>query len=167
MSYVTVRLLTIKNETGIIVVAGIIDKRTKVERKLAFLDDLSQSFQCVICKSTAKTPVVSPCCQRVVGCESCVNNWVSSQSQQSRCPLCSTSGSMLNRFALKGFNDALKIIRGTTLEAKVTHSCLCTFWHVIPTSPFSFNDFSFLFPYFFGQLHYEVKNILIKCNQKY
>ena len=22
--------------------------------------------------------------------------------------------------------------------------CLCTFWHAIPTSPFSFNDFSFL-----------------------
>ena len=84
-------------------------KITKVERKLSFLDELSQGFQCVICKSTAKTPV-SPCCQRVVGCESCVNNWVSSQSQESRCPLCSTSGGMLNGFALKGFNDALKII---------------------------------------------------------
>ena len=23
--------------------------------------------------------------------------------------------------------------------------CLCTFWHAIPTSPFIFNDFSFLF----------------------
>ena len=23
--------------------------------------------------------------------------------------------------------------------------CLCTFWHIIPTSPFIFNDFSFLF----------------------
>ena len=45
--------------------------------------------------------------------------------------------------------------------------CLCTFWHTIPTSPFIFNDFSFLFLYFFGQLHCEVKNILIKCNQKY
>ena len=45
--------------------------------------------------------------------------------------------------------------------------CLCTFWHAIPTSPFIFNDFSFLFLYFFGHLHCEVKNILIKCNQKY
>ena len=52
----------------------VLDKLTKVERKLAFLDELSQGFQCVICKSTAKTPVVSPCCQRVVECESCVNN---------------------------------------------------------------------------------------------
>ena len=47
-----------------------------------------------------------------------VSHVVSSQSQQSRCPFCS-SGSMLNRFALKGFNDALKIIFGTSLEAEV------------------------------------------------
>ena len=45
--------------------------------------------------------------------------------------------------------------------------CLCTFWHAIPTSPFIFNDFSFLFLYFSGHLHCKVKNILIKCNQKY
>ena len=28
-------------------------------------------------------------------------------------------------------------------------SCSCTFWHVIPTSHFIFNDFSFLFLHFF------------------
>ena len=94
----------------------VLEKLTKVEKKLAFLDELTQGFQCVICKGTAKTPIVSPCCQRVVGCESCVNNWMGSQSQQSRCPLCSTSGAVLNKFALKGFDDALKVIHGTTAE---------------------------------------------------
>jgi len=119
----------------------VLDKLTKVERKLSFLDELSQGFQCVICKSTATTPVVSPCCQRVVGCESCVNNWVSSQSQESRCPLCSTSGGMLNRFALKGFNDTLKIILGTTQEIPT------------PTQPDSDSDFEDLQPLFRGAAH--------------
>lgn len=119
----------------------VLDKLTMVERKLSFLDELSQGFQCVICKSTAKTPVVSPCCQRVVGCESCVNNWVSSQSQESRCPLCSTSGGMLNRFALKGFNDALKIILGTTQEIPT------------PTQPDSDSDFEDPQPLFRGAAH--------------
>ena len=36
--------------------------------------------------------------------------------------------------------------------------CLCTFWHAIPTSLFIFNDFSFLFLCFFGNvLIYVVK----------
>ena len=30
--------------------------------------------------------------------------------------------------------------------------CLCTFCHAIPTSLFMFNDFSFLFKYFFGNV---------------
>ena len=33
------------------------------------------------------------------------------------------------------------------------YPCLCIFWHAIPTSLFIFNDFSFLFPYFFGNVH--------------
>ena len=27
------------------------------------------------------------------------------------------------------------------------HPCLCNFWHAIPTSPFIFNDFFFLYIY--------------------
>ena len=47
-----------------------------------------------------------------------------------------------------------------TLTITFILPCLCTFWQAIPTSSFIFNDFSFLFLYFFGQLRCEVKNIL-------
>jgi len=48
---------------------------------------------------------------------------------------------MLNRFALKGFNDALKIILGTTQEIPT------------PTQPDSDSDFEDLQPLFRGAAH--------------
>ena len=41
------------NPTGMQLV---LDKLSRVEKKLMFLDELTQGFQCVICRSTAKTP---------------------------------------------------------------------------------------------------------------
>ena len=94
----------------------VLDKLTKVETRLIFLEELIQALQCVICKSTAKKPVVSPCCQRVVECEVCVNTWMRTRPN---CPLCSTGGTIVNKFVLKGFDEALKIIHGVTSETEV------------------------------------------------
>ena len=84
----------------------VLEKVTTIERKLSFLDELSLGLNCAVCKCIAKVPVVSPCCQRVVGCETCVNNWLSTRD---RCPLCNTSGAIANHFALKGFDEAIAL----------------------------------------------------------
>lgn len=112
----------------------VLDKLTRVENKLIFLEELTQAFQCVICKSTAKTPVVSPCCQRVVGCEVCVNTWLRTRPS---CPLCSTGGTIRNKFALKGFEEALSIIQGVTLETEVASA------PAVPPPPDSDSDSDF------------------------
>ena len=91
------------------------DTLTAIDKKLSFLNELGQGFQCIICKSLAVLPVISPCCQRVIGCESCVNNWMAANE---RCPLCSTEGDVQHRFTLKGFDDTLNLLRITSNDCK-------------------------------------------------
>ena len=78
-----------------------------IDKKLAFLNELGHGFDCIICKSSSISPVVSPCCQRVVGCQECVNSWMTSHQH---CPLCSTDGVVSQRFVLKGFTDVLSML---------------------------------------------------------
>ena len=85
----------------------VIDKISRVEKRLDFLDELSQSFQCVICQTVVKFPVVSPCCQRLLGCESCIKHWFDTKSA---CPLCNAAGSDMTHFRLRGFDDAIKVL---------------------------------------------------------
>ena len=48
--------------------------------------ELCQCFECLVCKSPAKLPaVVSPCCSIVLGCETCIEQWLSTSTQ---CPHC-------------------------------------------------------------------------------
>lgn len=86
---------------------GIAVKIARIDKRLAFLDELSQAFNCIICKSMSVAPVVSPCCQRVIGCQSCSEQWFNTNT---RCPLCSISGRAQERFQLKGFDDVLAIL---------------------------------------------------------
>lgn len=53
----------------------VLEKVSKLEEKFTFLDELAQSLTCAICKTVSTLPVIFPCCQRVVGCESCINSW--------------------------------------------------------------------------------------------
>ena len=86
----------------------ILDKISKLEKEMEFLKELSQALLCSVCKSVAKRPVVSPCCQRVVGCESCVNRWV--RGDTSTCPFCNTSGPINQRFSLKRFDEVVTLL---------------------------------------------------------
>ena len=97
----------------------VLKKLTKVESQLGFLEQLAQAFQCVICKSISKTPVIFPCCQRIIGCETCVNTWLTANE---RCPFCSTSTSVSKRFCIKGFDDALGLIEATIPGDEKTNS---------------------------------------------
>lgn len=48
--------------------------------------DIRQCFECLICKETVSFPaLVSPCCNIVVGCQSCVEQWLTASPQ---CPQC-------------------------------------------------------------------------------
>lgn len=99
-------------------VVTVLEKVTKIEKKLAFLDELAQGLSCAICKSVATVPIISPCCQRVVGCESCINNWLVSHN---RCPLCNTSDRISGRFKLKGFDQALSVVNVINHEREEGH----------------------------------------------
>jgi hypothetical protein len=89
------------------------EKIARMDKRLSFIDELAQSFQCVICKSVSKEPVILPCCQRVVGCHSCIEHWFDGNT---RCPLCSTTGRVQERFKLRGFDVALMILTAFSLN---------------------------------------------------
>ena len=53
-------------------------------------------------KVHSPAPLVSPCCNRIIGCRACVTTW---RNTNTRCPLCSISGRMAEAFELKGIDD--------------------------------------------------------------
>ncbi len=65
---------------------------SRINAKLRFMDDLTKLFECVVCKSICKHPVVAQCCQRLIGCSGCVERWLQS------CPLCVTLSSIDVRY---------------------------------------------------------------------
>ena len=77
----------------------------KLEKGLEFLSALAKSFECVICKNISRKPIVTKCCQHVIGCESCVAQWLQNSNQ---CPHCSSSGPSVSvHVQLKGFDEVL------------------------------------------------------------
>ena len=87
--------------------SGMAEIMARLDKWLAFIDELAQSFQCVICKSLAREPVVLPCCQWMVGCHSCIEHWFDGNS---RCPLCSTTEHAQERFKLRCSNGTYGIL---------------------------------------------------------
>ena len=77
----------------------------KLISQLEFVDVLARQFHCAICQGIPVKPQVSRCCQRVIGCESCVDRWLNTKLTAT-CPLCGTVSDI--RFTLKGFDDILK-----------------------------------------------------------
>ena len=88
----------------------IIEKLDFLNKNLTFVENVKKLFECVICKSTISSPMVSSCCQRIIGCKLCVTTW---RESSSRCPLCSVVTPMSNAFELKGFDD-MTFVHSTT-----------------------------------------------------
>ncbi len=42
-------------------------KPDEINRKLSSVTHVQKAFECVICRSPAKSPVVAPCCQQILG----------------------------------------------------------------------------------------------------
>lgn len=60
-------------------------------------------------------------------------------SSNSRCPLCGTGGILINRFALKGFDDTLTVIKTVNIESRKSDE--------LPVDPLSDSDFEDLPPF--------------------
>ena len=63
------------------------NERSELLKKLRKrFSELRQCFECLICKNSAKLPaIIAPCCNIVLGCESCVNQWLTTNPH---CPHC-------------------------------------------------------------------------------
>lgn len=88
--------------------AIVISKLEGIKRKISVFDELRKGFECCICKGCCKAPTVSPCCKRIVGCNSCVQRWLANEPT---CPLCRMRGKISQRFALKGFEELTSFFR--------------------------------------------------------
>ncbi|XP_019859766.1 PREDICTED: uncharacterized protein LOC109588007 [Amphimedon queenslandica] len=83
----------------------------KVDRAVSFIEKFEQGiatviklFECPICKSILRDPIVSSCCQRLVGCKTCVSDWFSYGG--TTCPYCSSlTSAESTRFELKGMQE--------------------------------------------------------------
>lgn len=82
--------------------SDVLKKLKSIDKKLSFVTELQRTFECVICRSPVKCPLVAPCCQRIIGCKECVGKWLVSNS---RCPLCSVVGRVGEAIELKGIDD--------------------------------------------------------------
>lgn len=85
----------------------------KFEKAFNFINTCAKIFDCVVCISTCRKPIVADCCQRVVGCEACVQQW---GENNNTCPHCSSE--LLHPMSLKGIDELLLI--ASMLEGEST-----------------------------------------------
>lgn len=84
----------------------VLKKVEKIESYFNFADCLIKVFVCGL-QGNSKEPLVSSCCQHVVGCKGCINQWLTSHT---RCPHCSENATTIARFTqLRGFDDTIEV----------------------------------------------------------
>ena len=83
-------------------------KDIQSEPRSTLLEKLRKTFECIVCRSTVRSPVINSCCSRIVGCERCVRRWLVSHK---RCPLCSVEADNPNLLSLKGMDDIFSLIK--------------------------------------------------------
>ena len=68
---------------------------------------IKEAFKCCICRKVARPLTVSGCCQRPLGCNSCVQQWF---QDNERCPACQNGEGREKYFVLKGIDDFSALI---------------------------------------------------------
>ena len=73
---------------------------------------LHDTFICHICrKSPMRPPVIyARCCKRLIGCQSCIDEWYVGSEQSATCPLCRSERAYADTTVLKGIDEFLKAI---------------------------------------------------------
>ena len=77
-----------------------------LQKRSVLLKYVSSAFECVLCKSVMCKPQFVTCCNRIVGCQTCVSRWF---DENGCCPHCSTVDARCIEF--KGVDDLLAYTR--------------------------------------------------------
>ena len=94
-------------------------KVDKIDTKFIFIGALTKALECVVCKGVMTKPMISTCCQRLVGCCVCVQRWI---SRNNRCPHCSADTGMGQLKELKGLEEMLTAARVLNEDSEVQGS---------------------------------------------
>ena len=91
-----------------------LDPRGRIEDAVKRL--ISESFQCLICHEKPMTPppAAASCCQRLVGCSVCVNEWFRDDERNEvpkRCPSCNGPNGKRHSFIIHGIDAFLREAR--------------------------------------------------------
>ena len=65
---------------------------------------LKSAMECIICKGILNKPQFARCCQRIVGCEDCINDWF---RRQNTCPHCAQPILDDNCLEVEGLDEVL------------------------------------------------------------
>ena len=76
----------------------------KVEGNNLLGRSITENFKCCICMKIARPLTVSGCCQRLLGCESCVERWFERDN------VCKNDDGRDKHFVLKGVEDFAVLI---------------------------------------------------------
>lgn len=85
---------------------------------------LLDAFKCHICHSSPLDPpaMFARCCNRILGCRRCVDNWYKGEEGPSRkCPLCRNDRGFTDTAKLLGLDDLLLAVKGVVNEPVAIH----------------------------------------------
>ncbi|XP_016397389.1 guanylate-binding protein 1-like [Sinocyclocheilus rhinocerous] len=89
------------------------NRRTTVSLTDVEAAAVRDAFACIICRGPMNEPMVSSCCQSLIGCRICIEEW---QINSPFCPKCRAGDSGNNIQRLMGLSDALAALRNILLE---------------------------------------------------
>ena len=78
----------------------------KVDRSCIM--EIEKSLECTICKGAIEKPVVGTCCQSLLGCKLCLEEWFSTSES---CPKCRSESGRSGQLELKGLDTVFKAIK--------------------------------------------------------
>lgn len=81
----------------------------KNEQKDIIEKSILESFKCCVCLKVVSKVMVAGCCKRIIGCQSCIEQWF---SDQDCCPLCKAANSKDKAFLLKGMDEFIAVVSG-------------------------------------------------------
>ncbi|KAF0037573.1 hypothetical protein F2P81_010447 [Scophthalmus maximus] len=72
------------------------------------LQSIKQGFCCVVCMKFIEEPVFTQCCQSIIGCKPCVEQW---QETSVHCAKCRVSTADNNILEVHGLSEAFSVLR--------------------------------------------------------
>ena len=90
-------------------VSKILDVSPNLPMPVGLLAVIKETFSCHICLNPISPPAIfGRCCRRVIGCQSCVNEWYRGEEGMSKqCPLCRGERGLADSTPILGLDDFL------------------------------------------------------------